>query len=137
MVAFAKKVLVRQIVVTQDMIEGEKRVMAAYEASADKQIIILEDDYPWDHILTRFPEPLYAVYPNAAKDMWRTKTVRIKNDSYESRKWLPETWAGKKDAELVAITGVADAVFCHNVRFTCGARSREGAIALAKLAVQS
>ena len=53
------------------------------------------------------------------------------------RKYFPESWAGKRDSELAGITGVLDAVFCHNHRFIAVAGSKEGAFALAKLAAES
>ncbi|MEK7088001.1 MAG: MYG1 family protein, partial [Patescibacteria group bacterium] len=42
-----------------------------------------------------------------------------------------------RDAKLAEVTGVPDAVFAHRNRFMAVARSKEGAIALAKLALQS
>ena len=50
---------------------------------------------------------------------------------------LPESWAGKDGEELQKITGVPDAIFCHNKRFMASAGSREGAIALAQKAIAS
>jgi uncharacterized UPF0160 family protein len=50
---------------------------------------------------------------------------------------FPDSWAGKRDAELVKATGVADAIFCHNNRFMMVAGSKEGALALAELALSS
>jgi uncharacterized UPF0160 family protein len=37
--------------------------------------------------------------------------------------------------ELAQVTGVADAVFCHNKLFMAVAKSKEGAIKLAELAL--
>jgi len=50
---------------------------------------------------------------------------------------LPAEWAGLRDAELARVTGVADAVFCHRNRFMAVARTKEGAVALAKLALKT
>jgi uncharacterized UPF0160 family protein len=48
---------------------------------------------------------------------------------------LPERWAGLRDAELAAVSGVADSVFCHLKVFIGGARSFEGAVQMAGLAL--
>ena len=57
--------------------------------------------------------------------------------SFENRKSLPESWAAKRGKELAAITGVPDAVFCHNARFLAVSESKEGALRLAQIALQS
>ena len=81
-------------------------------------------------------EPLYVVKPDHENGgRWKVKAVRKNVDSFESRKLLPLAWAGKRDEELVAITGVLDARFCHNLRFIAGANNKEGALKLARIAV--
>ncbi len=50
---------------------------------------------------------------------------------------LPVEWAAKVEADLRAVTGVPDAVFCHANRFLAGAETREGALALAHLALRA
>jgi len=136
-VEIAKQIIVREIRLAKDQREGENIVTDIYHNTEDKRIIVIEGQYPWEWILTQFPEPLYIVKPdheNGGK--WKVKTVRNSVDSFESRKDLPEAWAGKRDEEFVAITGVPDAFFCHNKRFIAGAGSKEGALALAKLALE-
>jgi len=56
---------------------------------------------------------------------------------YENRKNFPEAWAGKRDGELARATGVPDALFCHTNRFLAVAKTKEGALALAKLAIDA
>jgi uncharacterized UPF0160 family protein len=79
---------------------------------------------------------LYTVYPDA-KGVWIVKQVPLKPHSFTGRKPLPEAWAGLRDADLAAVTGVPDATFCHNGRFIAGAKTKEGAVKLARLAVQA
>jgi uncharacterized UPF0160 family protein len=43
---------------------------------------------------------------------------------------------GPSGPDLVAVTGVPDAVFCHTGRFIAVARSREGAVALLEQALR-
>ena len=57
--------------------------------------------------------------------------------SFENRKDLPAAWAGLRDVDLQAVTGVDDAIFCHNGRFLIVAKTLEGARALAKLALDN
>lgn len=134
----AKQIILREITIARDQFDGERIVEDLYRNAEDKRLIVIDGQYPWEWILSQFPEPLYIVKPdheNGGK--WKVKTVRNSVDSFESRKPLPEAWAGKSAEEFINITGVADATFCHNKRFIAGAGSKEGAIALAKLALES
>jgi uncharacterized UPF0160 family protein len=63
----------------------------------------------------------------------------ISHNLYEQRHMLhtvPATWAGLRDAELAAVTGVPDAGFCHNGRFIAAAKSYEGIYAMALQALR-
>ena len=71
-----------------------------------------------------------------SRDEWQLKTVNVSFESFESRKLLPAAWAGLRGPDLVAATGVPDAVFCHAGRFVAIARSREGAMALLRQALE-
>lgn len=134
----AKQILLREIMIARDEFEGEAAVVALYHKSDDKRIIVVDGQYPWERALSRFPEPLYVVKPdheNGGK--WKVKTVRNSVDSFDSRKPFPETWAGKVGKELIEITGVHDAVACHNKRFIVVAGSKEAALKLAQIAVDA
>jgi len=69
------------------------------------------------------------------RGQFQLKTVPIDVGSFDSRMDLPASWSGLRDAELAAVTGVADSVFCHLNLFIAGARSFEGAVRLAELAL--
>ena len=49
----------------------------------------------------------------------------------------PKEWGGLRDEALQRVTGVSDAVFCHTGLFLCGAKSKEGAITLARKALEA
>jgi uncharacterized UPF0160 family protein len=128
-------VLMREIKSARSLFAAEKYVIEAYELAQDKRLIVLDKDLPWDNFIEKFPEPLYVVSPK--EEGWRIKAVRVNSHSFENRKNMPSSWAGKRDVELAAITGVHDAVFCHNKRFVAAARSKEGALKLAKIALEA
>lgn len=132
----AKKILEREIIFMRAEEEGTTRVEETYARAEDKRIIVLDDHYPWYRALSSHPEPLYVVKPdrdNGGK--WKIEAVRDDTRSFKNRKDLPLAWAGKKDEELAHISGVSDAIFCHNKRFVAVAGSKEGAIKLATIAV--
>ena len=132
----AKLVLDREILHTNASHKAEQYVIEAYERTPDKRIIILEKNFPWERVLSSKLEPLYVIQPDLGKTgYWKIAAVRTEPRSFDHRHPFPVTWAGKRDAELADISGVSDAVFCHNKRFRAAARSREGAILLAQKAL--
>lgn len=129
LVEFAKKFLIRKIKKETDALEAETFVKKAYEEANDKRLIVIDGSYPWSDVLMEYPEPLYVIWERMG--VWRVGCVGKEKKSFENRKSLPEAWAGLRDEELAKVSGVPDAVFCHNGRFLVVAKSKEGALALA------
>ncbi|EJZ18115.1 MYG1 family protein [Rhizobium sp. Pop5] len=77
---------------------------------------------------------LFVVHPRE-KD-WCVTGIRRTDEGFELRADLPAAWAGLTNGELEAVCGVGGASFCHNGRFIAAARTREAALAMAKLAVE-
>jgi len=134
---FAKRILEREILHAQHEIQGRELVDEAYKEAKDKRIIIIDDNYPWGGILSGYQEPLYVVKPLKQDANWQIEAVRDSVDSFTNRKNLPQAWAGKNGGELAQVTGVSDAVFCHNKLFTAVATSKEGALRLAQIAADA
>jgi uncharacterized UPF0160 family protein len=133
LVPIAVKIISREIIRTRDEFEANNIVNKAYEESKDKRIIVLDGHYPWGDVLDQYKEVLYVV--SVKSGLWRVEAVRKEKYNFETRKPFPEIWAGKRDRELVEVTGVSDATFCHNGRFLAVALSKEGAIELARKAL--
>ena len=133
-VVFAQEILSREITQTQDYFEAKKYVADIYQNTQDKRLIVLDKRYPWEELLIAYPEPLLVVVPTPA-GTWKAETALTSFDSFERRMKLPESWAGLRDADLARVTGVEDAVFCHNGRFIVVAKTKESALKLAQLAL--
>ena len=99
--------------------------------------MIWDEHYPCENIVAEFPEPIFIIYPRKTDNSWGVKAIRDDIKSFKNRKDLPASWSGLKDEELQKISGVSDAVFCHRALFFAVAKSKEGAIALAKKALAS
>ena len=134
LVAIAEGIIKREVVIARDSLEAQSLVEDAYTRATDKRIIELDGSYPFQEILSAHPEPLYVVSPRAGGTEWKVEAVRSKPYGFENRKSMPEAWSGLRAEELSKVSGVADAVFCHRARFMAVAKTREGALALAKLA---
>ena len=113
--------------------QEQKEVKEIYEKTEDKRIIILGRDYSHQPKYSDFPDLMFVIYPRESDNFWTACTVRKDEKKFESRKKLPSSWGGLKDAELQKVTGVPDAVFCHRALFMAVAKSKDGAIKLAEL----
>lgn len=91
------------------------------------------------HILTspssRAKQLLFCVFPNLNGD-WNVQAIPPSAEKpMGQRKALPEAWRGLSGEELAKVSGVQTAVFCHANGFIAGAKTREDALKLARLAV--
>ncbi len=142
-VAWAQTILEREIETARYWIEAEKIVDEHYKKAEDKRLIIFHDkENNFGRMviaskLLQYPEPLYAVvYRRADAKSWQTVAINKDSNTYDIRKPFPKSWQGLRDKELADITGVSDAIFCHRNGFMCVAKSKDGAIKLAELALE-
>lgn len=110
------------------------------ERLLDGRVLFLaEGGMPWTSIVVQeMPEVLLVLYPERDENGERyvLRTVPAKIGSFDARLDLPQAWAGLRDAQLAAASGVFDAVFCHTNLFIAVARSLPGALRMAELALQ-
>nr|WP_315427864.1 MYG1 family protein [uncultured Albidiferax sp.] len=101
-----------------------------------KLLHLREGGMPWTRVVVdEMPEVMFVIYPDSDGNQYQIKTVPTEPGSFDTRMDLPASWAGLRDQELAAVTGVPDSVFCHLNLFIGGARSFEGALKLAELAL--
>lgn len=133
-VSLATTVLLRLRAKYANVLAAEQLFRDSYEASPDKRFVVLDKYIPHASIASKQPELLYTVYPGATGN-WTIQAVRPEKSQFGNRKDLPSAWRGLNGAELAAVTGVTDAVFCHKAAFIAAAESREGALKLVELAI--
>lgn len=135
-VAITRTFLDRAILKKISQIRSRDIVRTAPRLLDGRVLHLREGGMPWTRIVVdEMPEILFVIYPDSDGDQFQIKTVPVEAESFVSRKDLPRSWSGLRDAELAAVTGVPDSVFCHTNLFIGGARSLEGAIRLAELAL--
>lgn len=102
------------------------------------RVLFLENGaLPWGQVVRReMPKVLFVISHSIAEQRYMLHTVSVSTESFQARADLPEAWAGLRDAELAAVTGVPDAGFCHNGRFIASAKSYAGIRAMATLALK-
>lgn len=118
------------------VLAAEREFLSLYKASEDRRYVVLDQFIPHGSVATAQPELLFTVFPGATGN-WTLQTVRPEGSQFGSRKELPETWRGLNTSDLAAVTGVQDSVFCHKAGFIAAAETRDGALELLRLALET
>lgn len=129
----------------RDVVETAYKARKVYDAEG--RILVLKgQSAPWkDHLYTLEEEEgegvqkvLYVLYPEKPTPdaKWRVQCVPETGDSFQSRKPLPEAWRGFRDEKLDEITGIQGGVFIHAAGFIGGNKTFDGALAMAKKALE-
>lgn len=101
-------------------------------------LLLANGGMPWTRVVVpEMPDVLLVIYPETGRPQYQIRTVPAAEGLFASRMDLPGEWAGLRDEELASVTGVPDAVFCHSNLFIAGARTLEGALRMADLALQA
>ncbi|KAJ9619610.1 hypothetical protein H2203_008391 [Taxawa tesnikishii (nom. ined.)] len=109
------------------------------------RIMVISGGMPWaDHLYNLEKENnaegnvLYVLFPEKEEDpqgRTRIRSVSKEAGSFENRKDLPDAWKGVRDEELSKVSGVPGGVFVHASGFIGGNQTFEGALGMAKKAV--
>ncbi len=140
MLSWAREILTREIKVNSDFYNMKKITDNEYRKSENKKIIVVNKSFSrFDllNVLGEYSEPLYVIYPDKEDKNWKIAAIKKTPDSFKSRKPLPKNWAGMQGIEFQKITNVNDAIFCHRALFLASAKSKDGALKLAKIALKA
>jgi uncharacterized UPF0160 family protein len=133
-VAVARDILIRELASAASGRRSERIVREAIDAAADPRVVELPVNAPWKHVLVpEAADALFVIYPK--RQGFGLEAVPRELGSYENRRQLPATWGGLEGADLVAVTGVEEALFCHAKGFLAVAGSRAAIQRLAELAL--
>ena len=69
--------------------------------------------------------------------MWRVQAVTKEGTAFENRLGLPEDWRGVRDDDLEKITNIKGSRFVHAAGFIGGNSFYEGALEMARVALQA
>jgi uncharacterized UPF0160 family protein len=134
---FIRDILVNQVKYRVGAMLAGQQVREA-ERLEDGQVLFLKNAaLPWTTIVrNEMPKVLFVIGYSINEDRYIVSTVPAAPDSFDARKDLPAAWGGLRDSALAAVTGVPDAMFCHNGLFIAATKSFEGALQLARLALR-
>ena len=135
-IAITRKFLDRAIIKKISQFRSQDIVRRAQRLLDGRVLYLQEGGMPWTHVVVaEMPEVMFVIYPDSEGEQYQIKTVPVEIGSFLARLDLPKAWAGLRNQELAAVTGVQDSVFCHSNLFIGGARSMGGALRLAELAL--
>ena len=133
--AMAQAVLANRVEAARAKRQAEASVLAAFGAAEDPRLLVLETGMPWKAAVFSHDLPVIFCISPASNGNWMVDTMPPEPGSFAQRLPLPEGWAGLENAALAEASGVADAVFVHLRRFVGAAKSRDGAIEMARKAL--
>ncbi|KAE9411118.1 metal-dependent protein hydrolase [Gymnopus androsaceus JB14] len=125
-------------------------LVAGIKSSKEKvdptgKIILLESFLPWkehlfdlesENVSSESPAATYIIYPDETGGNWRLQAVPVSPESFESRKALPEKWRGLRDEVLSETSGIPGGIFVHASGFIGGNKTKDGALQMAKDALE-
>jgi len=133
-IALAQGILAREVASAASSRRAQRIVREAITAATDPRVVELPINAPWKQVLVpEAADALFVIYPK--RQGFGLEAVPRGLGSFENRRDLPAKWGGLEGADLVAATGVEEALFCHAKRFLAVARTRTGIQRLAELAL--
>ena len=101
------------------------------------RILFLENAaLPWAGIVrNEMPDVLFVISHSLSDQRYMIHTVPTSSDTFDARRDLPASWAGLQGEGLATVTGVPDAVFCHNNLFIAACKSYDGMREMARQAL--
>lgn len=105
------------------------------------EIIALSQAVPWKEHLFQLekdmnvsPSIKYTIFE--ADNAYRVQCMPVALGSFVCRMFLPAAWGGLRADALVEACGIEGAIFVHSVRFIGGHKTKDGAVAMARKALE-
>jgi uncharacterized UPF0160 family protein len=133
---FITDVLVNQVKYRVGSMLAADQVRHAERLEDGRLLLLKNGALPWASVVrNEMPKVLFVISHDRTEGRYMLHTVPAAADTFDARKDLPAAWAGLRNAELAAVTGVPDAVFCHNGLFIAAAVSFDSALTMARQAL--
>lgn len=133
--ALALGMLRRRVDGLRARLAAEALVLGAHTAGEDPRVLVLDRGMPWKNVVFSHDLPVLFTISPASNGNWMVDTMPPEPGSFEQRLPLPAAWAGLQATALAEESGVEDAVFVHLRRFVGSAKSRAGALEMARKAL--
>lgn len=144
---WARWILDRAIMICLSIARGRKLVGELLQDTDAETEIMVFDQFigGWESAIARSPEESsnlkFVIYKDQKqnrtdKDMWTIEAIVDRSKPTGYRMLFPENWWGLNERHFKKETGIRDAAYINKVGTLATARSEEGAIQLANLAIK-
>lgn len=135
---FMRDIMINQVKYRVGAMLAGEQVRQAQRLEDGRVLLLKNAALPWSTIVrNEMPKVLFVIGYSVPEDRYILSTVAAAAESFDARKDLPAAWGGLRNESLAAVTGVPDAMFCHNGLFIAAAKSFDGILQLARLALKS
>jgi len=122
----------------------EKAMLTRHDTDPSGEIISFPSGgLPWKGYVYEFEKLLqtdklikFVLYTDQG-GMWRVQAVTVEGKAFENRLSLPEEWRGVRDEDLEKVTKIKGSRFVHAAGFIGGNSYYEGALEMARVALNS
>jgi uncharacterized UPF0160 family protein len=135
---FATSYMRRQIKLANELFEiALPNIRNTIKVADDPRILIFKKfDKTWLNFVSQESEKArFVIFPTHRKT-WAIRCVPQRGKKFEYCKLLPSEW-GERQKDFAEISGVHDALYCHNGCFLAEAETLEGAHKLTVFALKN
>lgn len=130
-VTVAKMILVEEFKYVIGKVEANILVSNLLKDNKE-EILVLDKYVPYEEAILNTSNNIKLVIFPSNRGGYAVKTVQKSATDKTSRVYFPKNWGGLNKEELVKITGVDDAIFCHVNRFLFSTKTLDSALEIAK-----
>jgi uncharacterized UPF0160 family protein len=136
-VGIAKQILEREIIWETEARDGARVTREAIEEQNEPEILVLENRIESEEEVSKHKNIKFIISKSKANENWSVIAARDNLEDYNSdRASFPEGWRGLRDEDLIKVSGVNGAIFCHKGGWFAKAKTKEAAIELARIALR-
>jgi len=134
---FAVSYMKSQIKLARELFEvALPTIRNVIKIAEDPRILIFNKfDKAWLSLISQESENARFVIFPTHRNTWAIRSVPQKGKKFEYCKLLPAEWGGRQK-DFAAISGIDDALYCHNGCFLAEAQTLEGASKLTVFALE-
>ncbi|MEX2341011.1 MAG: MYG1 family protein [Candidatus Paceibacterota bacterium] len=136
-VTLARVIIEKTIAHAKEKAEMKALAAEVYERTEDKRV--LQFDSPMSKsLMIDYPEVLFIISPEdpAGNQNWLATAIAVSKNTFELRQRFPKDWGGLRNEELVKVSGIKGAIFCHRNGFVFVAGSKEGVLEAVEKALE-
>lgn len=134
---FAKEIIKRKIAHAEASVLGFSLTNKLIQEQGEPEILILGEKISWGRAVSQNKKIKLVISKVKTKAEWHVEVARDDlNDFNSNRVEFPISWRGLSGVDLQKESGVKDVMFCTNGGWLTVAGSKEGAIEIAKKALE-